>query len=109
VNRYSSAGNWRNKDDGSHASYRRADLPTISFFLRPIKAGGEMAHTFIEHIAGKVLQRIVLTNDPDAHEVDIQFQDRTALHIQLDVQMRIELVELRDWKDGNGKLIKKFL
>jgi predicted metal-dependent HD superfamily phosphohydrolase len=23
--------------------------------------------------------------------------------------MRIELVELRDWKDGNGKLIKKFL
>jgi hypothetical protein len=108
VNRYSSAGYWRNKDDGSQATYRRAD-PTISFFPRPIKDGGEMAHTFIEHIAGKVLQRIVLTNDPDAHEVDIQFQDRTALHIQLDVQMRIELVELRDWKDGNGKLIKKFL
>ena len=63
-----------------------------------------MAHTFIEHVAGKVVQRIVLTNDPDAHEVDIQFQDRTAFHIQLDVQMRIELVELRDWKDGNGKL-----
>lgn len=109
MNRYSSVGNWRDKDDGSQATDRRADLPRISFFLRPIKAGGEMAHTFIEHIAGKVLQRIVLTNDPDAHEVDIQFQDRTALHIQLDVQMRIELVELRDWKDGNGKLIKKFL
>jgi hypothetical protein len=87
-----------------------ADLPHEFPFSQPTtKAGGDMAHTFIEHIAGKVLQRIVLTNDPDAHEVDIQFQDRTALHIQLDVQMRIELLELRDWKDGNGKLIKKFL
>jgi hypothetical protein len=86
-------------------------LPTRSrhSFLSPTRPGGEIAHTFIEHIAGKVSQRIVLTNDPDAHEVDIQFQDRTAFHIQLDVQMRIELVELRDWKDGNGKLIKKFL
>ena len=37
-----------------------------------------MAHTFIEHIAGKVVQRIVLTNDPDAHEIEIQFQDRTG-------------------------------
>jgi hypothetical protein len=62
-----------------------------------------MAHTFIEHIDGKVLQRIVLTNALDAPEIDIQFQDRTAFHIQLDVQMRIELMELRDWKDGSGK------
>jgi hypothetical protein len=68
-----------------------------------------MAHTFIEHIAGKVVQRIVLTNDPDAHEIEIQFQDRTGFHIKLDVRMDVELVELRDWKDGNGKLIQKFL
>jgi hypothetical protein len=68
-----------------------------------------VAHTFIEHIAGKVVQRIVLTNDSDAHEIDIQFEDRTGFHIQLDVRMDVELVELRDWKDGNGKLVKKFL
>ena len=68
-----------------------------------------MAHTFIEHIAGKVVQRIVLTNDPDAHEIEIQFQDRTGFHIELDVRMEVELVALRDWKDGNGTLIKKFL
>jgi hypothetical protein len=68
-----------------------------------------VAHTFIEHIAGKVVQRIVLTNDSDAHEIDIQFQDRTGFHIELDVRMDVELVELRDWKDGNGKLVKKFL
>ena len=68
-----------------------------------------MAHTFIEHIAGKVVQRIVLTNDPDAHEIDIQFQDRTGFHIQFDLRLDVELVELRDWKDGNGKLIKKFV
>ncbi len=68
-----------------------------------------MAHTFIEHVAGKVVQRIVLTNDPDAHEIEIQFQDRTGLHVKLDVRMDVELVELRDWKDGNGKVIQKFL
>jgi len=68
-----------------------------------------MAHTFIEHIAGKVVQRIVLTNDPDAHEIEIQFQDRTGFHIKLDVRMEVELVALRNWRDGNGKLIKKFL
>jgi hypothetical protein len=68
-----------------------------------------MAHTFIERVAGKVVQRIVLTNDPDAHEIEIQFQDRTGFHIKLDVRMDVELVELRDWKDGNGKLIQKFL
>jgi hypothetical protein len=68
-----------------------------------------MAHTFIEHIAGKVVQRIVLTNDPDAHEIEIQFEDRTGFHVKLDVRMDVELVELRDWKDGNGKLLRKFL
>jgi len=68
-----------------------------------------MAHTFIEHVAGKVVQRIVLTNDPDAHEVEIQFEDRTGFHVKLDVRMDVDLVELRDWKDGNGTLIQKFL
>ncbi len=68
-----------------------------------------MAHTFIEHVAGKVVQRIVLTNDSDAHEIEIQFQDRTGFHIQLDVRMQVELVALRDWKDGNGTLIQRFL
>ena len=68
-----------------------------------------MAYIFIEHIAGKAVQRIVLINAPDAHEIDIQFQDRTGFHIQFDVRLEVELVELRDWKDGNGTLIKKFL
>jgi hypothetical protein len=62
-----------------------------------------MAHTFIEHIAGKVVQRIVLTNDPDAHEIEIQFQDRTGFHIKLDVRMEIELVALRDWKTATAR------
>jgi hypothetical protein len=88
---------------------RQPSYPKDPLSQPPTKPEKKMAHTFIEHITSKVIQRIVLTNDPDAHEIDIQFQDRTAFHIQMDVQMRIELVELRDWKDGNGKLIKKFL
>lgn len=68
-----------------------------------------MSHTFIEHVAGKIVQRIILTNDAEAHEIDIQFEDRTGFHIQFDLRLDVEFVELRDWKDGNGRLVKKFL
>jgi hypothetical protein len=64
--------------------------------------------TFIEHVTGKVIQRIILTTDSENHEVDIQFTDKTGFHIRLNVRMDVELIELRDWKDGNGTLIKKF-
>jgi hypothetical protein len=66
--------------------------------------------TFIEHITGKVVQQIVLTDTDNGYEIDIQFTDRTGFHVDLEIpHMVIDLIELRDWKDGNGKLIKKFV
>lgn len=65
--------------------------------------------TFIEHITGKTVQQIVLTKDEDGYEVEIQFTDKTGFHIELQMKMVVDLIELRDWKDGNGKLIKKFV
>jgi hypothetical protein len=67
--------------------------------------------TFIEHITGKTMQKIVLTKDEDGYEIDIAFTDKTAFHIELELeaQVAIDLVELRDWKTGDGKLIKKFV
>lgn len=65
--------------------------------------------TIAKGIAGKVVQRIAISQDPEFHEVDIQFQDRTGLHIEFDVRVEVALesVELLDWKTGDGKLIKK--
>ena len=65
--------------------------------------------TFIEHVHGKVVERIIFTNDTDQQELDIQFQDKTGFHLRLDVQLEVEAIELLDWKDGEGKLIHKFL
>lgn len=36
----------------------------------------------------------------------VRFNDKTAFHLQLDVLMEIKTVEARDWKDGDGKLVK---
>jgi hypothetical protein len=66
-------------------------------------------YTFIEHVRGKVVERIVFVNDGDQRELDIQFQDKTGFHIDLDVRLEVEAIELRDWKDGEGTLIQKFL
>jgi len=65
--------------------------------------------TFIEYAHGKVVERIVFVNDADHRELDIQFQDKTGFHLRLDVRMEVEAIELLDWKDGEGKLIHKFL
>ncbi len=67
------------------------------------------SRTFIEHVRGKVVERIVFVNEVDDRELDIQFQDKTGFHVRLDVQLEVEAIELRDWKDGEGKVIQKFL
>ena len=67
------------------------------------------SHTFIEHVRGKVVERIIFVNDADQREVDIQFQEKTGFSIRLDVRLEVEAIELRDWKEGEGTLIQKFL
>ena len=56
--------------------------------------------TFIDYVQGKVVERIIFVNDVDHRELDIQFQDKTAFHMRLDVQLEVEAVELLDWTEG---------
>jgi hypothetical protein len=66
---------------------------------------------FVEHITGRTVQQIVLTQGEDGYEIEIeiQFTDKTGFHIELEMKMLVDLIELRDWTDGNGKLIKKLV
>jgi hypothetical protein len=64
---------------------------------------------FIEHVTGRTVQQIVLTQGDDGYEIEIKFTDKTGFHIELEMKMLVDLIELRDWTDGNGKLIKKFV
>jgi hypothetical protein len=39
------------------------------------------SQTFVEYVHGKVVERIIFTNDTDQRELDIQFQDKTGFHL----------------------------
>jgi hypothetical protein len=64
---------------------------------------------FIDHVRGKIIERIVIVADPDALELDIRFQDNTSFAVQLepDIEVRVENAELLGWKDGNARVLRK--
>ena len=66
---------------------------------------------FTKHVAGKVVERVVVARDEDTQSVDIQFKDRTGFHIEFTVRAEVELdsVELINWKTGNKRLVKKYV
>lgn len=69
----------------------------------------ENSRKFVEPVAGKVVEKIILTNEPELREVEIRFQDKTAFSVLLNLQLEVTDIELKDWTDGEEKVIKKFL
>lgn len=66
---------------------------------------------FTKHVAGKVVQHVIVAQDEDIQSVDIQFKDRTGFHVEFAVRTEVDLdsVELIDWKTGNMRLVKKYV
>lgn len=62
-------------------------------------------------VVGKVVEQVnVFVEEQDGvNQVEIRFQDKTGLAIVLDCKLLLESAELRDWKEGEGTLIKKFV
>ena len=58
-------------------------------------------------VAGKVIEKITLTNESDFRCVSLRFSDRTALHFTLHPRIEIS-PELMDWKTGDGKVLKEY-
>ncbi len=57
--------------------------------------------------AGKVVEMITLTNEPDFRAVTVRFTDRTAMHFTLHARIEAH-PELMDWKTGDGKILKQY-
>lgn len=58
-------------------------------------------------VAGKVVEQVNVYEEEDGvNQVEIRFQDKTGLAIVLDNKLVLESAELRDWRDGEGELIK---
>ena len=68
-----------------------------------------MSHNIIEfkEVAGKIIEKITLTNESDFRCVTVRFADRTALHFTLHPRIEIE-PELMNWKTGDGKVMKTY-
>lgn len=65
---------------------------------------------FKDEVRGKVVEQVNVYEEEDGvYQVEIRFQDNTGLAINLDCKLILTDAELRDWKDGEGELIKKFV
>lgn len=71
--------------------------------------GGRMSHRIIEYkeAAGKTIEKVTLTNEPEFRAVTIRFSDKTALHFSVNTRVDFD-AELLDWQTGNGQLIKSY-
>lgn len=66
-------------------------------------------HEFAE-LKGKTVEAVVVHEDVDgAHQLEARFEDKTGFVINLESRLLIESAELRDWTEGEGTLIKKFI
>lgn len=66
-------------------------------------------HEF-KDVRGKVVEQVnVYAEEDGVNQVEIRFQDNTGLAIVLDCNLVLDSAELRDWKDGEGELIQKFV
>jgi len=60
-----------------------------------------------KEVAGKVVEKVTLTNEEDWHMLTVRFTDKTQLGFQ--IKMRLEASpELTDWKTGDGKSLKQY-
>lgn len=68
-----------------------------------------MSHRIIEfkEAAGKTIEKVTLTNEPEFRAVTIRFSDKTALHFTVNTRVDFDAV-LIDWQTGNGQPIKRY-
>ena len=62
-------------------------------------------------VLGKGVEQVIVHEEAEAglNQVEIRFQDKTGLAIVLDCKLVLESAELRDWAEGEGTLVKKFV
>ena len=70
--------------------------------LTDIKPSGNLRR-YTEHIKGKVLEELSITNELECRVISMLFQDRTELAITIDIKM-LGRIELFDVKTGDLEL-----
>jgi len=70
-----------------------------------------MRREFKEAVKGKVVEAVEIFFDETGGvgDLDIKFEDKTGFHIRLAARMTLETAELRDWREGEGTLVRKLV
>jgi hypothetical protein len=56
---------------------------------------------------GKRVEAVELLTAPDYHSISINFQDKTALHFQVQTGFTVK-ADLSDWKTGEQRILRKW-
>lgn len=57
--------------------------------------------------AGKTIEKVTVTNEPEFRAVTIRFTDKTAIHFAVRLRVNFD-AELIDWQTGNGQPIRTY-
>ena len=58
---------------------------------------------------GRVVEKIEFYSSPGQHSISIDFDDRKALTLMIDLEPRFSIdAELEDWKGGNSRLLRRW-
>lgn len=67
-------------------------------------------HEFVEGVRGKVVDRIVVSNDSEETALEIRFSDNTSFNVRLaSAQIQILGIDMLGWKNGDSRVLKTFL
>ena len=60
-------------------------------------------------VKGKIIERVEVSLTPDDYVIEIRFDDKTALNIDMEPEPGIKVTpDYSDWKTGNWKPIKRW-
>jgi hypothetical protein len=60
-------------------------------------------------VKGRIIERVELSISADDYSIDICFQDKTALHFDIDIERCISVTpDYADWKTGNWRSLKRW-
>ena len=64
---------------------------------------------FTKGVQGKIVDRIVVSEDSEETEIEVRFSDTTSFNVRLAPRIQIKGVALLGWQGGNSRVIKKFV
>jgi hypothetical protein len=79
-------------------------------FQNPVGIHGTGDKVFTKSVQGKIVERIVLSDDAEEIAIDVRFTDTTSFNVRLAPgQIQVKGGDVLGWKDGDSFVIEELL